>query len=1015
MKKIFKISIIIPLVLVLGLGAIFGVWHFLPDKHLDIVVLNKTLSASKIDKNNNITADYRKHMGLYWLLRYHHYVKADGSFYDYTEDYYGPHVASDGTVTDRDLTSLEETPDLIYLSDAYGQEQTAKEQKSGITAEEIAVVSTAHLHGATVVGEFNITPSKLDDPVRGELETLFGLSFTDWVGRYVVDMKDLTDIPEWVLELHEREYGRQWDYTGSGIILASRDGELIVLQEDTDYTGKLTVQIADAYKKQYGGMKVNYYNWFEIITPEYGMKTIANYNIPLTQSGKEKFSAISSSGQFPAIVLNDSTAAPAIYFAGDFNDYVARERYGDFVFANLFVRVFTYDRPGDITNFFWNFYQPFMEKLLEEVSSRSGQKTALDSEGTEARVRMENGVLEYYDGTQWQPYNIKGFNINGVLPGSQPSEYTRDISVYRYYLESVAGMEANTVRAYDLMPPEFYRALYEYNLQHADAPICFFQSITPPDNITSGEYFNAAAQQELEKNLKYVIDALHGTGVIPKVGSREGGTYITNVSPYLLGYIVEIDSDRETIKTMDEENTDFTYTGEYVSGGSGALAAEQLLAQLCDRVYAYQASQYKQLIPVGARGNQRLLPGAPWSQYGDGISFDISRLETTEKAAGSFFAAYSLQPSDAMLLDHQTDYAGYTDETGSFAYGGYIQTFKALQTKYPVLIDRVGLSTNVNVYEKAESVNGLTELEQGTGLVRILTAISKEGYMGGLISDLDDNWAACSDEMQQYTIPLKNNTRWHNLLDAAQNTGILAVEPEEITDIGMSLKDTERMKEVKLDTDAEYFYMTILLSQETDYANEKLIIGLDTYHRSYGEYLYDPNLFATSLSGMEYIIKFDSKETAAIYVVPDYNRDKGNYCPTESYLGAYDLVTQLQYGTFEFSNNNFYQTGSTLHIRIPWSLLNFTDPSQKIVISDTRTPEEIAEDAYGLQTQSTSGILFSLIISDIQTQDTLYAFPLNKQASGYKTFAWNTWQTPAYQFRSKESFNILLRYFSTLD
>jgi len=1014
MKKIFKFYIIFPIVVVLAIAALFAVWHFLPKQKLDIVVLDKTITADKIDENNNITADYRKHMGLFWILRYQRYVKADNSFYDYTTDYYGPIVATGGESTDRPLTNLTSTPDLIYLADAYGDEETATEQKSGITLEEMAAVSTAHLHGSTVVGEFNITPSKTDDPVRAELETLFGVGFSGWVGRYVVDMGDLTDVPQWVLDLHEREYGRQWDYTGSGIILASRDGELVVLQQGTDYTGALTVEITKAYQKQYGKLKVNYYNWFEIVTAEYGMDTVAQYNIPLTTEGKDKFSKVTSSGQFPAIVMNNTGIAPTYYFAGDFNDYVARERYGDFIFANTFMRIFSYDRPGDITCFYWNFFQPFMETVLETAQNNTANKTSMNSEGTAANTRIDNNQLQYYDGSEWKDFAIKGFNINAVMPGDQPYEYTRDISIYRYFLTSVSDMGGNCIRAYDLMPPEFYRALYEFNLQNPNKTICFYQSILPPDNITAGEYLSSSAMDAILENMRYTVDAVHGNATVPKIGSREGGTYINNVSPYLLGYIVEIDTDQEIIEKINTTYPAFTYSGDFVSGGAQSVPAEHLMAQLCDELFSYQSSKYSQLIPVGVLGNQELIPNSPWTQYSNGTVFDVSRLKVSDKVADNFFLSYSLQPSDRILLDNASSYTQYTDDTGIFAYGGYIAAFKALQSSYPVLIDRVGLSTNANTYEQESAVNGLSEQDQGTGLVRILTAIDAQGYMGGLISDLNDDWSACSEELEEYIIPLKNNALWHNTLDATQNTGILAVEPKAVTDIGMSLKDTERMTEANLQADEEYFYMTIMLSQETDYTKEKLIIGLDTYHRSYGEYLYDPDLFATGLSGMEYVIKFDSKENAAIYVVPDYNRNEGKYCPTESYTGKYDLVAQLTYGTFESSTNNFYQTGSTLHVRIPWSMLNFTDPSEKLVISDTRTDEAIAKDAYGLQTQSTSGILFSLIIADKETKDTLYAFPLNKQANGYKTFTWDSWDTPAYTFRNKESFDILSRYFSSV-
>lgn len=65
----------------------------------------------------------------------------------------------------------------------------------------------------------------------------------------------------------------------------------------------------------------------------------------------------------------------------------------------------------------------------------------------------------------------------------------------------------------------------------------------------------------------------------------------------------------------------------------------------------------------------------------------------------------------------------------------------------------------------------------------MLKAIQAEDVLGGLISDYDDNWSACSEELELYTLPYKDNPLWQNALDAAQNTGVLAVEPKKSGDI----------------------------------------------------------------------------------------------------------------------------------------------------------------------------------------------------------------------------------------
>ena len=145
-----------------------------------------------------------------------------------------------------------------------------------------------------------------------------------------------------------------------------------------------------------------------------------------------------------------------------------------------------------------------------------------------------------------------------------------------------------------------------------------------------------------------------------------------------------------------------------------------------------------------------------------------------------------------------------------------------------------------------------------------------------------------------------------------------------------------------------------------------------------------------------------------------YDIQKNKYFSVASYKGNYDFVGKLKYGNFDASNNNFYQTGTSIYVRIPWASLNFADPSRKMVISDNRALAQIQQDASGLQTQFTNGILFTVIVSDKQTKDTLYLFPATKMSTGYKVYSWEPWEKPSYRMRLKTSYNIIGRYFSAL-
>lgn len=236
MKQIRKVYYIVPIVLLLLISFLFWGWFVLPKKSIDLIVVDKTVPASKIDRYNEIASDYRKHIGFFWLLNELRYQKPDGNAYDYKKDYYGPILGVNKQVTYQKLQTLAKTPQLIYLSDAFGDIDNPNTEYNGITYEDMSVISTAHQNGAMLIGEFNITSEPTPDSVVSELGNIFGVSFSEWSGRYVYDLADKSDLPQWAMDLHERQYGRVWDYTGEGMLLVSHSGEMVILQKGVDYS-----------------------------------------------------------------------------------------------------------------------------------------------------------------------------------------------------------------------------------------------------------------------------------------------------------------------------------------------------------------------------------------------------------------------------------------------------------------------------------------------------------------------------------------------------------------------------------------------------------------------------------------------------------------------------------------------------------------------------------------------------------------------------------------------------------
>ena len=1013
LKKILKPYFIIPLTILFLVVFMFVGWRFAPKKQMNVVVIDKTVPATDADRHSyegDVSNDYRKHIGFYWLLEQQKIVNTDSKYYDYKSDYIGPILDANRDVDyyngyDQSNTS----PDLVYLTDTYGVESESDSESKGVSQGDIGYLSLSHSNGATIIAEMETMSNGTEASVAMELQQTFGITESGWVGRYIFELQDLTDVPWWAPSLYTQTYGTEWNFSGPGILLVSGKGNIIVLEEKTDFESKnlLKIKINDDYKSEFGNYSTNFYNWFEIINANYETEVIASYKFNLNAAGTEKFAEVSDTTTFAAVTrITDESTAPAYYFAGDFNDYVTKSKFNKFLFANKFFAVISVDREGDVTNFFWHFYMPLMKNIFDSVEYQIANKNYknIDTAPTTEIFKIENNSFQLLANDEWQDFDIKGFNINAIMPGE--TSYSRDYANYKQLIQAVVDVGGNCIRAYDLMPPEFYRALYQSNKENPKNTIYFIQTIIPPDDILSSDYLLPENLADIDQIVQYTIDAIHGEGLVPSVGSRQEATYYHDVSEYLIGYIVDMNISSTDLDNLYAADSEYSYSGTYFSADTNP--AEALIACVCDFAYTYQLNTFKYRVPIGAVGSSALLTGAPWNGT-LAKTYDVSKIKAADETNSCFFVSYSLQPSDSALLDNQAAFSSFTDSTGAYPYGGYLEKIKELQNRYPVLVDGFGLSTNTNSYDKDKTVNGLTEEQQGKGIIRMLSAIRSQNYLGGFISDLNDSWTNVSDAYAAFTVPLQNESLWHNILDPAETTGILSVESNNSSEIGIELNDTGRMRQVQLSANETYLTMTILLSEEVNYDLEQLIIGLDTYQRNNGEYYYDSNYFANSLSGMEFVIKFESKISAGLYVTPSYNINNNAFTSKESYAGLYNFVTQLVYGNFDSSSTNFYQSGSTINIRIPWALLNVTDPSQRLVVNDESTQ---VSPGGQIKTVSTDGLIFSLLIADKTNQDTKYIFPETKQSTGYKRYSWNMWETVDYSIKRKGSFNFLKSYFT---
>lgn len=160
---------------------------------------------------------------------------------------------------------------------------------------------------------------------------------------------------------------------------------------------------------------------------------------------------------------------------------------------------------------------------------------------------MRDGRVAVYDGEGWEPRFWAGINLGATTPGHFPGDLSPTKEDYLRWFPMMKEMNADVVRVYTILPPHFYEALYEYN-RGRDEPLWLMQGIWSPEEelIGEDEEGNDAYAPEIsdafEAEIRDAVRVVHGDATIESRFGKASGEYETDVSRYVVGWIVGTES-----------------------------------------------------------------------------------------------------------------------------------------------------------------------------------------------------------------------------------------------------------------------------------------------------------------------------------------------------------------------------------------------------------------------------------------------------------------------------------------
>ncbi len=648
-------------------------------------------------------------------------------------------------------------------------------------------------------------------------------------------------------------------------------------------------------------------------------------------------------------------------------------------------------------------------------------------------------------GEKWESLFLKGVNLGVAMPGKFPSEFPVDYDLYAGWFEEIGAMNANVVRVYTILPPEFYQALAQYNLIYSDKPLYLMQGVwaTVPDDHN---YFNEDYTYLFQKEIKDVINVIHGNAVLSPHPGKADGTYVSDVSRYTVAYLLGREWEPQGMTFTNLNNDATAYLGDFISVPSGS-PMEIWLGQMMDFTLKYETLQYKNQHPVSFVNwlpldpmfhNSEFIEHEKVREYDNDLEWiDFQNFHSTAKTHTGIYAAYHAYPyyPDFIYMDEK--YA----QNGDDNYLPYLQELKEYCPDMPLIIAEYGVPSsrgNSHFSPYGFHQGGHNEQQQAA-INRLLTQdIHDAGCGGAIIFEWLDEWFKFNWMVMDFEQPPHRRKYWHNMENPEQNFGIVALENRSRIIDGSDddwPKTAKYADQIEAAADPGYFYLRYHLSN-FDFAGNNLIVAIDTYDKSRGDHTI-PLVNLPSRRGVEFVLNFQSPDSARIMVDDYYSvfSDIYNdyipvYASKENNNGRFvdeELLSNrerqtltgktwrriifnrspLIHGTLEENSNTDWcydaETG-ILEVRLDWHLLNVSDPSSRQVLNDAEGTSEI-------ETTTTEGFHIQSFVTN-QANAVEASIPAGRKEF---FFTWDGWDSPQYETRLKEQYYVLQEQFAGLE
>lgn len=681
------------------------------------------------------------------------------------------------------------------------------------------------------------------------------------------------------------------------------------------------------------------------------------------------------------------------------------------------------------------------------------QIPAAGSGNIELHFRASGDYFYMDSGSSWDCTYLKGVNIGLTLPTTDLDDPNIPYDTYMRWFRDIAAMNANTVKIFTVMNPDFYNAFADYNEQNPSSPLYLLQGIWFNETYmeTVGDAFGEDGKivKAFERAAKETVDIIHGKSDYTSYGSIKKAVYDRDISKYVAGYILGLEWQPDFVINTNKNNAELKqYSGRYLKT-ENASPFEVFLAQTGDTLISYETEGYSAQTPVAFLNwpttDSLTHTGEPFPEE-DAVSVDTEHITSAKQYYAGLFAAVDVYPYYPEFINYQPEYVEFIDfKEQSNPYRAYLRDLKK-QYSVPVLIAEFGVPSSRGVaHESAMGYDqgGLTEQQQGEYTAAMAQDIARESFAGSMVFQWQDEWFKQTWNTVSYA-PEDADKRTPNVQSAEQDYGIVSYAPgqkESVSYPDGELSEWEGEPPVFKNDDASvyakadegYLYLMVQLSVTASPDDSHLYLPItlggngSIFAGEQGLIFSDPADFLLELNGKnETRLLADSYNDLFYYMysveknlferTPEIEKkNSGVYNQIRQFLSN-EIVLPLSGKTYEpkayesgllkYGNANpesgsydsladFCYGENSIELRIPWYLLGVVNGAEKKLVADFYQTGKISFTDGG-----------NIKLGAVSAGD-------NSQVQ-MQVFEWKAIEKSSWHMRLKDSYHILKSCFGTL-